>query len=490
MSVVISDALTLGTEEFDADNPIVGWQNRVTPTNLSSDTDEDVDHPLLNAANTSTYLRFQQANSGEDLDMQVALGVAAEEVDYVGVARHNWGTTARTIRVFGAKETAAYDLLLHLDGVDAATSFSDSSNSPKTVSARGAAQVDTAASKFGGGSLILAGSGDYLEIPYHADFLLGQDSFTLDMWFNCNLASGLVGHLAAMNSIWSLFRHSDNTVRFTIDTDAGTFTLISSSMFTNGLNTGWHHVAIVRNGLTLYLFIDGVEEGSTAISGTALVPSPSPSFFVGSNGSTSHWNGWLDEVRFVVGLAQWTSEFILPSEAYTAFDNPNYLPIVQPFIPANDTPLLIRFQLAFYTNIKVVAEAPETDTDPGYASVLFVGALLVVERKLQVSFTPLPMGRKSEIVGHRAEKGHFLGRTIVGAWVESSANIRFMSPDWYRENMDDFIAECETEPFFFAWAPISYPREVGYAWTMEVPVPEITHETNLMGITLNMQGIS
>ena len=70
--------------------------------------------------------------------------------------------------------TADTKLLIHADGADGSTSFTDSSASGHTITANGNAQVDTDQKEFGTGSLLCDGTGDYLSIPDHADWDLEQ----------------------------------------------------------------------------------------------------------------------------------------------------------------------------------------------------------------------------------------------------------------------------------------------------------------------------
>lgn len=175
----------------------------------------------------------------------------------------------------------------------------------------------------------------------------------------------------------------------------------------------------------------------------------------------------------------------------TGFDgsgNPVYYDLTQEVILGENTPLLFRFTEAPYVAIRLALVSLNT-TGVVYATTLFVGKLLVLERKIQVAFTPLPLGRRADVVNSRSERGQFLGRLVIGEWTESAATITHMTPDWYRENMDPFVEAAITEPFFFAWAPVSYPLEVGYAWLKEVAVPEIMNPIGILSITLDMQGI-
>jgi hypothetical protein len=84
-------------------------------------------------------------------------------------------------------------VLLHFDGTDAATTFTDSNTggSAKTWTAIGNAQIDTAAFKFSTASGLFDGTGDGISTPDHADFTLGSGNFTIDCWFNCTSLGGV-----------------------------------------------------------------------------------------------------------------------------------------------------------------------------------------------------------------------------------------------------------------------------------------------------------
>lgn len=170
--------------------------------------------------------------------------------------------------------------------------------------------------------------------------------------------------------------------------------------------------------------------------------------------------------------------------------DPVYSALTNEMTVGNNTPLLFRFTPAPYIALKLVVKSTVGGADDiARAAVMYAGKLLVLERKIQVSFTPLPYGRNSDVNTNRSERGQFLGRVLTSAWVETSATIMYLSPSWYRSDMDDFLEAAQTEPFFFAWAPLSYPKEVGYAWCLENPRPEIHEPTGYIQVTLSMQGI-
>ena len=85
----------------------------------------------------------------------------------------------------GDTSYASVALLLHCDGSNGSTTFTDSSPTPKTVTAYGNAQISTARSQFGGASALFDGSGDYLLVGAAADFKhLHDDStdYTIEGW--------------------------------------------------------------------------------------------------------------------------------------------------------------------------------------------------------------------------------------------------------------------------------------------------------------------
>ena len=212
--------------------------------------------------------------------------------------------------------------LLHFNGNDTSTNFTDESGKIWTVA--GNAQIDTAQSKFGGASGLFDGTGDFISTPDHADFEFNGD-FTIDTWFNCNVATGVAraiagqsdGAAAASVSPFILRRESAGEMRFRLS-DGSAFTqIIGTTVFSDSLNTGWHHIAVTRSGNTLRMFIDGVQEGGdVAFSGT--VPGTTEPFAVGarSSGGTDGWLDGIDEFRLSVGIARWAENFTPPTREY------------------------------------------------------------------------------------------------------------------------------------------------------------------------------
>lgn len=170
-----------------------------------------------------------------------------------------------------------------------------------------------------------------------------------------------------------------------------------------------------------------------------------------------------------------------------------YTALAQEVILADDSALLFRFEPGNYTGLRFIMQTSYLDTEELYISVAYAGKLLVMERKILVAYTPITLGRRPTIMNNRSENGKYLGRIVTSEWLESAANFGFMTSGWYREFMDPFVEASQTTPFFFAWAPVSYPFEVGYAWLQNPAIPEISNAVgdgdHLIRIMLDMQGI-
>jgi hypothetical protein len=215
-------------------------------------------------------------------------------------------------------------VLLGFDGADAGTTITDVAvgGSAHSWSAAGNANTDTAQSKFGGTSLACDGTGDYVTCADHADFTLGSSDFTIDCWFYVNAAGGtqllLAGQsdnlaTASSTSFYIERRSSNNAIRFIAFQGGLNVDVESTTTFTNAVNTGWHHLAVVRNGTSLKLYIDGTLENSDTLTGA--VNDSSNNLSVGRLGelTSSTWNGWIDEFRISVGIARWTANFTPPT---------------------------------------------------------------------------------------------------------------------------------------------------------------------------------
>ena len=73
-------------------------------------------------------------------------------------------------------------LLLHMNGANSGTTFTDSSSFARTVTTYGDAKTSTTQSKFNGSSGLFDGTTDRLSVPASSDFNMGSGDFTIETW--------------------------------------------------------------------------------------------------------------------------------------------------------------------------------------------------------------------------------------------------------------------------------------------------------------------
>jgi hypothetical protein len=98
MSLIVTPALVLSSpEQFsEATTPVLGWQNFVTVNGTAADYEADF-FPATNMANPSTNLGWKSTSTAVQY---VTFALNEEEaIDYVGIARHNLGTSGVVVEI-------------------------------------------------------------------------------------------------------------------------------------------------------------------------------------------------------------------------------------------------------------------------------------------------------------------------------------------------------------------------------------------------------
>ena len=212
-------------------------------------------------------------------------------------------------------------LLVHADGADGATAFSDASPFAHTVTAQGTAKVATAQSVFGGASALFdATAACRLTTPDAPEFEFGAGDFTIDLWYRPVVHTTgryLCGKWDTTGNqrCWGVTFNPGNSLQFVYSV-LGSDVLSAPWNVPGGISNGtWYHIAVVRSGGTLLFFVNGSLIGSTAFSGT-LFDSTAP-VTIGAVTSGTEMNGYLDEVRLSKGIARWTAPFNPPAAPYS-----------------------------------------------------------------------------------------------------------------------------------------------------------------------------
>lgn len=210
-------------------------------------------------------------------------------------------------------------LLLHMEGINGSNAFVDSSLSQKTVTAAGNAAISTAKSKWGGASLLLDGSGDYLSVQGYDDFVFGTDDFTVELWINTTATTEKVlvdQYAGASTDAWQ-FSIKNGVLQWH---SGGAYALAGSIP----VNTGaWHHVAATRSAGTLRLFVNGTLDGTVALGANyttklALGIGAQISFRTASYDLP----GNIDDLRITKGVCRYTANFTPPTAPFQDMPNP------------------------------------------------------------------------------------------------------------------------------------------------------------------------
>ena len=311
-------------------------------------------------------------------------------------------------------------LLLNGNAANASTTFADSSQTPKTVTVVGNAQISTAQSKFGGASMYFDGTGDYLTAPKGTDLQFGSGNFTVELWYN------QTSRVKAYPCLWSNYNSysagaiglyaghgSGLTTKFQVAVSGKTFPAIQSTQ--DIVTNSWQHLAVVRQGDTLTLYVDGVAAGSTSIAGITL-DGVGPSFHVGLTGDVltdSTINGYIDDLRITKGVARYTANFTPPTAEFFAITGLTPPAIATPL----DTPAIV-LRDPGHQDGTLHLRAP----DPSAIDMLDGGSHKVVGTVAEkASPTNLPLVRRVMLID---EQSH---RVVRETWSDAAGNYTFTS---------------------------------------------------------------
>lgn len=248
---------------------------------------------------------------------EIASGVWGQNEQSIANRAAIWPQTG------GDPNFSSVSLLLHMNGSNGSTTFTDSSPSPKTITAVGNAQVSTAQSKFGGASLLLDGSGDNLSVPDSDAFYLPGD-FTVECFVYALSWSGNSGYVQLMGQ-WPVADFAPLIPYFL----NGVPSIAASSNQSSWdiLNTGtgsaiptstWTHVAWVRSGNKWSVYVDGTERVlSASASGTPYNAAAALAIGRSVDGGPQYaFNGYIDELRITKGVARYTANFTAPTAPF------------------------------------------------------------------------------------------------------------------------------------------------------------------------------
>jgi hypothetical protein len=229
-----------------------------------------------------------------------------------------------TIPGLGDPYYNSVSLLLHGNG-----SLTDTSSSPKTVTAIGSAATSTAQAKFGSASLASLAAGDFYTVPDSAAFDFGSGDFTIECWlYPVAGHTGyrqLFGKRATTATVAPIQAYiAPDGVLGVLFADAAS---ASSTAWTATINASsapavgqWSHFAMVRSGSVITVYLNGASVGSSAAIGSNALAQNASALCIGSTWSggagEAYFGGYIDEFRVSKGIARFTAAFTPSTSAY------------------------------------------------------------------------------------------------------------------------------------------------------------------------------
>jgi hypothetical protein len=220
-------------------------------------------------------------------------------------------------------------LLLNGNGTNGAqnNTFVDSSTNNFTITRNGNA-TQGSFSPYGSLWSNYFVSNAYLKVNHNSVFNLGSSDFCIECFVNIStMPANLI--LGKESEYWLNYSRTDlgttsNKLGFSISSSSGWFAVSSTTTPVVGT---WYHIAAVRSGSTLSLYVNGVREGSISIPAGTFDTYSEP-FNIGAwdTDPSASVNGYISNVRFVKNSSVYSGTTItVPTTPLTAITNTQLL---------------------------------------------------------------------------------------------------------------------------------------------------------------------
>lgn len=252
-----------------------------------------------NTITNATITGFTSMNvGGRSDDGATKMNGFIKDLRITNAALYTGNFTPPTSRLTTTVSSGTVTLLLNFNNIGVL----DASGKHDFVTV-GDAKISTAQSKWGGGSIVFDGAGDYLERSNTPLLNFRTGDFTVEMWlYRVNTANQSL--FAQFNGGLHLYVNASS--QLVVAQDAVSDIVTSSSSIS--ANT-WTHVAVARSGTSLKAFFDGVQvisvTSSVDFNGTGLAR-------IGYGNGGWPLAGYVDDLRVSLGVARYTANFTPP----------------------------------------------------------------------------------------------------------------------------------------------------------------------------------
>ena len=316
----------------------VTWVSPANATTYTSAVNSAISNVALSATDAAGYNVSYSANAlptGLSLTGSNIAGTPTVIADSSTLLTATAATTNRTaVRTINWSITVANDVYFEYNTLlipGASTTFvDDASTNNFAVTIFG----DTKPNSFnpytpGYYSNYFDGTGDYISVPDNVAFTMGAGDFTIECWVNLSTISGSQIVIGTCDS-----GGSQGSMSFVLNVNSGTpkigvgyagtmyYATAASAISTNT----WVHLAGVRNGASVYIYVNGVQ--STALNmGSLAITDSTQIVAIGRNGAGAfeYVTGYISNVRIVKGTAVYTTTFTPPTTPLTAISGTSLL---------------------------------------------------------------------------------------------------------------------------------------------------------------------
>jgi hypothetical protein len=225
---------------------------------------------------------------------------------------------------------AMVGLLLHMDGANGGTTFTDNSSSPKTVTPT-ACTTSTTQAKFGTASARYASGATTAKLTIAHDASISPTGdFTVECWVWVPAVAGAIRQLLSKTigagfAPYSVRLTTSGVVQVYAADTGGTTLPINLTGGTTVTANAWNHVAFTRQGSTYRSYLNGAFDRTGTYAGAGYFNAAHP-LVIGNTTADDYPLGsggdaYIDDVRITVGAARYTTvgSFTLPTQPFPDF---------------------------------------------------------------------------------------------------------------------------------------------------------------------------
>jgi alpha-tubulin suppressor-like RCC1 family protein/two-component sensor histidine kinase len=207
-------------------------------------------------------------------------------------------------------------------GLNSAGQLGDST----TISRSSPVQVGTASSTLSNAnaySTYFNGS-NHLSLTQPANAGIGD--FTIELWIyptTATLGTLLSSSRTSTPPSYHLQVLSSGAIRLYLNSGSSV-SIQSVSPYLANVNS-WTHIAIVRSGSTVRMYVNGYQQSTTATLSTQFGDTDTLDIGRYQPSSSQYYTGYISNIRYVYGTALYTNNFTVPSSPLTAISNTTLL---------------------------------------------------------------------------------------------------------------------------------------------------------------------